>query len=108
MCDPKDGEPVGQARQFVRDAAAMPVELNRAAKVTSLENRPLAVVTASKESRPGWLGHQQELAKLSSNARHVIVADSTHQSLINDRADAARSSRAIRDVVHAVRESGGR
>jgi pimeloyl-ACP methyl ester carboxylesterase len=108
LFDPKYGEPVAQAREFARDVAAMPAELSRAAKLTSLGNRPLAVVTAGKGYQPGWLGHQRELAELSSNTHQVIVAGSTHQSLIDDRADAARSSQAIRDVVHAVRSSGGR
>lgn len=108
LFDPKDGEPVAQARQLVRDIAAMPAELNRAAKVTSLGDRPLAVITAGGGYQPGWLAHQDELATLSRNAEHRIVAGSTHASLINDQADAAKSSQAIRDVVHAVRESGGR
>lgn len=108
LFDAKDGEPVAQAQQLVRDIAAMPAELNEAAKVTSLGDRPLAVITAGGGYQPGWIAHQEQLTRLSSNTVHRIVAGSTHGSLTNDRADAAKSSRAIRDVVSAVRKSGGR
>lgn len=105
LFDPKDGEPVAQARQFARDIADMPAELNRAANVTSLGDRPLAVITAGGGYQPGWLAHQEELARLSRNTEHRIVPGSTHASLTTDPADAAKSAQAIRDVVRAIRES---
>ena len=103
LVDPKDGEPRAQVRQFVRDVKQMPAQLNRAAKLTSLGDRPLGVVTAGKGSQPGWAAHQNDLAKLSSNSFHRTVAGSTHQSLIDDATDASASTRAIRDIVVAVR-----
>ena len=106
LLDPKDGDPVAQARAFARDIAGMPGELSRAAKLTTLGDRPLAVVTAGRDYQSGWLGHQAQLARLSSDVTHRIVAGSTHQSLIDDRADAAQSSRAIRSVVTRVRDRG--
>lgn len=101
--DPKDGKPTAQVDQFVRDVADMPAELDRAAKLASLGDRPLAVVTAGNGSQAGWLEQQNKLAALSSNSIHRVVAGSTHASLIDDKSDAARSSRAIRDVVDAAR-----
>jgi pimeloyl-ACP methyl ester carboxylesterase len=101
--DPQDGNPVAQAQQFARDITEMPAELNRAAKLKTLGSRPLAVVTAGRDRQAGWLAHQDELAKLSSDSVHRIVAGSTHTSLIDDAHDAARSSRAITDVVLAAR-----
>ncbi len=103
LVDPRDGEPTAQARQFVRDVEQMPAQLNRAAKLTSLGNRPLGVVTAPTGSQPGWAAYQNDLATLSSDSFHRTVAGSTHQSLIDDQKDAAASSRAIRDIVVAVR-----
>jgi len=103
LVDPRDGEPTAQARQFSRDVEQMPAQLNRAAKLTSLGNRPLGVVTAATGSQPGWAAHQNDLATLSSDSFHRTVAGSTHQSLIDDQKDAAASSRAIRDIVIAVR-----
>jgi pimeloyl-ACP methyl ester carboxylesterase len=105
LFDEKDGSPQTQASQLVRDIAEMPAELNRAAKVTTLGNLPLAVVTAGRDYQTGWLVHQDALASLSTNTVHRIVAGSTHTSLINDPADATQSSRAIRDIVRAARTS---
>ena len=101
--DPKDGKPPAQARQFVRDVAEMPAELDRAAKLTSLGERPLAVVTAGTGYAAEWPGQQDDLATLSSNSMHRTVAGSTHASLVDDKTDAEQSSRAIRDVVNACK-----
>jgi hypothetical protein len=48
---------------------------------------------------------QNEMARLSTNSRHRVVADATHGSLLSDRNDAAAVSRAIHDVVVSVRNS---
>jgi pimeloyl-ACP methyl ester carboxylesterase len=101
--DPKEGKPTVQVAQFVRDVADMPAELARAAQLTSLGDRPLAVVTAGSGSQSGWLEQQNKLAALSSKSIHRVVAGSTHASLIDDKRDAARSSQAIREVVRAAR-----
>lgn len=106
LLDPKDGRPVDQARQFVRDVAQMPAELNRAARLKTLGDRPLGVVTASDGPQPGWAKEQDDLARLSSRSSHRTVAGSTHESLVLDPDDARASSRAIADVVLQVR--GGR
>ena len=46
---------------------------------------------------------QDELATLSSNSRHHVVAEATHASLYLDKTHAAAASQAIRDVVASVR-----
>ena len=107
LVDPKEGEPAAQARQFVRDVEQMPAQLNRAAQLETLGGRPLGVVTAGTGSQPGWTRAQNDLATRSSHSFHRTVAGSTHQSLIEDPKDAAASSRAIRDVVIAVRNGEG-
>src|SRR3954454_1613999 len=107
VSDPKDGKPTTQAAQFVRDVDAMPAEQDRAAKLTTLGDRPLVVLTAGTGSAAGWPGEQNDLATLSSNSTHRTVAGATHQSLIDDKSDAAQSSRAIGDVVTAVQNKRG-
>jgi hypothetical protein len=107
LFDPKDGEPAAQARQFVRDVEQMPAQLDRAAQLKTLGDRPLGVVTASQGAQPGWTEHQNELAGLSSQGFHRTIAGSTHQSLVDDPQHAAASSRAIRDVVIAIRDRKG-
>jgi pimeloyl-ACP methyl ester carboxylesterase len=105
--DAEDGPPAEQARQFVRDVAEMPAELDRAAELTSLGDRHLAVVSAGTGHAPGWPGRQADLAALSAASTHRTIAGATHASLVTDPVDAAQSSRAIRDVVMAVRADRG-
>jgi pimeloyl-ACP methyl ester carboxylesterase len=107
VADPKDGKPTTQAAQFVRDVDAMPAAQNRAAKLTTLGDRPLVVLTAGAGSAAGWSAQQDDLATLSSNSVHRTVPGATHQSLIDGKRDAARSIRAIGDVVRAVRNKRG-
>jgi pimeloyl-ACP methyl ester carboxylesterase len=107
LFDRKDGDPTAQARQVVRDVEEMPAELNRAAKLTSLGDKPLSVLSAGTGSLPGWAGQQNDLAALSTDSVHRTIPAATHASLIDDHVDAAQSSRAIRDVVKAVQRAGG-
>jgi len=106
LFDRKDGDPTAQARQIVRDIDEMPAELNRAAQLTSLGDKPLFVLSAGTGSLPGWAAQQNDLATLSTNSVHRTIPGATHASLINDHGDAAQSSRAIRDVVKAVQRAG--
>ena len=76
------------------------------AQAKSLENlgdRPLVVLTAQKDALGGWMAAQDDLALLSTNVDHRVVADATHAGLVENEAFAAQSSRAILDVVIAVR-----
>ena len=108
LFDPKDGEPVAQAQQFVRDVEQMPAQLNRAARVEDASALfRSGVVSAGTGSQPGWADDQDNLAALSSQAFHRTIPGSTHGSLIDDPEDAAASIRAIRDVVVAVRKNAG-
>lgn len=50
--DAKDGDPKAQARQLARDIADMPAEMDRAAKLGSLGDRPLGVVTPARGLSP--------------------------------------------------------
>jgi pimeloyl-ACP methyl ester carboxylesterase len=106
LFDRKDGDPTAQARQVVRDVREMPAELDRAAELTSLGRKPLMVLSAGSGSLAGWAAQQNDLATLSSGSVHRTIPAATHASLINDRVDAAQSSRAIRAVVEAVRRAG--
>jgi len=106
LFDRKDGDPTAQARQIVRDIDEMPAELNRAAQLTSLGDKPLFVLSAGTGSLPGWAAQQNDLATLSTAGVHRTIRGATHASLIDDRSDAAQSSRAIRDVVKAVQRPG--
>ena len=75
----------------------------QAQALTTLDDRPLAVLTASESlDRRGWDGAQDQLAALSTNPVHRTV-DSTHAGLLEDPGPAAASVRAITEVVTSVR-----
>src|SRR3712207_6971946 len=58
---------------------------------SSLGDLPLVVVSATEHGAPeqeGYtMGLQRRLAALSTNARHIIVRDADHSSLITDRSE---------------------
>jgi pimeloyl-ACP methyl ester carboxylesterase len=92
-----------EGRGFRDDVAEIPDALKHAQALESIGAKPLIVVTAGKGQRAGWTSAQDELATLSTNSVHRLVPGATHASLLDDRADAAISSRAIRDVVRSIR-----
>jgi pimeloyl-ACP methyl ester carboxylesterase len=86
-------EEFGMANRSTRQAGA----------ITSLNGKPLIVVTADLENNdPQWQTKQDNLAKLSTNSLHRH-AKATHDSLLADEADSAAASQAIHDVVEAIR-----
>lgn len=94
------------ARQYrsLRDEfAEMPTALKQAGALKTFGDRPLIVVTAGKGAQDGRPALQDELANLSSNVLHRVVADASHAALVEDEAAAASSSQAIIDVVSSVR-----
>ncbi|HKG92277.1 MAG TPA: alpha/beta fold hydrolase [Gemmatimonadaceae bacterium] len=92
-----------QARSQRDEWAEAPRLMRQARSLRSLGDRPLIVVTAARDALDGWLPLQDELAALSTNSVHRVLPNATHQSLTYSERDAAASSRAIRDVVEAVR-----
>jgi len=80
----------------------LPTALDQAAKVTSIGDVPLIIVSASADLQRGWAEAQEEQVALSTNAAHRVIAGATHDSLLD--ADSGASAQAILDVVAAVRE----
>lgn len=68
-----------------------------------VDDMPLAVVTAGDNPLAGWTELQAELAALSSNSVHEIVAGATHVSLAFSPQHAAVTSKAILEVLAAAR-----
>ncbi|HEX8487180.1 MAG TPA: hypothetical protein VF642_01445, partial [Propionibacteriaceae bacterium] len=85
--------------EFMMASAAM----RQASSLTSLDGKPLIVVTADlAQNDDQWAAKQDRLAGLSTHSLHRH-AEATHGSLLDDPADAAVAARAIHDVVQAVR-----
>jgi pimeloyl-ACP methyl ester carboxylesterase len=84
--------------------SVIPEVFAQARALTTLHDRPLAVLTASATSArtDGWAGAQDQLAALSTSSVHRTVR-STHAGLLEDVRPAAASVRAITEVVSSVR-----
>jgi pimeloyl-ACP methyl ester carboxylesterase len=93
---------VASARGARDEVIALPDALRQAQALTSLDARPLIVVSAGSGQQVGWSAAQEQMAALSTNSLHRVIPAATHTSLISG-ADAAVSSRAILDVVASVR-----
>ncbi|MEP7091863.1 MAG: alpha/beta fold hydrolase [Nocardioidaceae bacterium] len=91
------------ARNGRDEISVAPEVFAQAQALSTLGNRPLAVLTTSESlDGAGWAGAQDQLAALSTNRIHHTV-DSTHAGLVEDETPAAASVHAINEVVTAVR-----
>ncbi|MDO8364758.1 MAG: alpha/beta hydrolase [Actinomycetota bacterium] len=89
----------------MRDEQSMyPTVFEQAKALTSLDGKPLVVVTATEsiDQHKEWTDLQDRLAAMSTNSLHR-VADATHQGLIEDAESYQASVEAILDVVQSVR-----
>lgn len=104
-----DGETIETLSSTVRakrngrdELSTIPDLFEQAQALTTLGDRPLAVVTASENlSTEGWPAEQDRLAALSSDSIHSIVR-SSHAGVLEDGQGSAASVAAITAVVHAV------
>lgn len=104
----RDRERGDQASPRLQDSARIEIaqlraSLEQARALTSLGARPLVVVTAELEAQAGWVAAQEGLVSLSTNSVHRVMPDLSHVPLIESESGAAASSKAILDVVAAVR-----
>jgi len=83
--------------------AELPTVLRQTKALTSLDGKPLFVLTADVGQQSGWFAAQNRLAALSTNSVHQTTHGATHQALLEDRRYAALSARAIKAVVRAAR-----
>jgi pimeloyl-ACP methyl ester carboxylesterase len=87
----------------IQEYAKASTAIQQASALTSLQGKPLIVVTADEENNDDqWQAKQNHMATLSTNSLHRH-AQATHASLLADEADAAIANQAIRDLVDSVR-----
>ncbi|HEY4990924.1 MAG TPA: hypothetical protein VII33_02440, partial [Nakamurella sp.] len=98
-----DSSTAGQARSQRDELAMVPTVMAHARAVTDLGDLPLYVLTAPVDAQTGWLASQMDLAALSDNSVHLVVAGASHESLLDNQPDAAVSGQAILRVVDAAR-----
>lgn len=92
-----------QARSQRDEWREAPTLMQQARSLKSFNDRPLVVLTAARGMQDGWMPLQDDYAKLSSNSEHRILAHTIHADMPTNEGDARESSRAIVDVVMAVR-----
>ncbi len=83
--------------------AELPTVFDQAKALTTLGRKPLFVLTADLGQQTGWFALQNKLATLSSNSLHQRTNGATHAALLEDQSTSTATSRAIEDVVQAVR-----
>jgi pimeloyl-ACP methyl ester carboxylesterase len=79
--------------------------LTQVKSLTSLDGKPLFVLTADVGQQSGWFAAQDRLATLSTNSAHQTTNGATHGALVEGRNYAAVSAQAIDAVVRSVRTS---
>jgi pimeloyl-ACP methyl ester carboxylesterase len=86
------------ADEYMRGGATA----QEAASLGDFGDKPLYVLTAGEH--PGsWMTDQKQSAALSTNSVWRVVKGSSHQGLLQEKQYAAQTSKAILDVVTAVR-----
>lgn len=90
-------------RSTIDEYARANASAKEAAALRSFGDKPLVVLTAGKGSAAGWMAKQDRLAALSGDSAHRTVAGAAHIDLVVDERAAAATSRAVLDVVAAVR-----
>jgi pimeloyl-ACP methyl ester carboxylesterase len=102
MSTPRDNRSLRDEFVELRRAMAQAQPLT-SLHLRALRGVPLIVVTAQKDAQSGWMALQDDLATLSTNTIHRVLPSATHSVLTENKDGAAQSSRAIGDVVDAVR-----
>ena len=87
------------ADEYMRGGAAA----QEAASLRDFCDKPLYVLTAGSGNDQSWRADQTKSASLSTNSVHRVVNGSDHQGLLQQKQYAAQTSRAVLDVVTAVR-----
>lgn len=90
------------ARSYRDEIRMLPTALDQATPVTSIGDKPLVIVSAGTGSQRGWAEAQDAQVALSSKSAHRTVPNATHDSLLDT--DSAPSTKAILDVIAAVRD----
>ncbi len=95
---------VRSIRTQLEEVSRYPAAFSQAQALTTLGDTPLVVVTTSGNERAGGarFAAQQRFAALSTNSS-LRIADTSHAGLLGDAHGAEHSTRAIQDVLRAVR-----
>jgi pimeloyl-ACP methyl ester carboxylesterase len=97
------GATAGNVRSTIDEYAQAPASMSEAAALRDFAGKPLFVLTAGAGHDAAWAVAQDHLATLSTDSVHRVVDGAVHEDLVADRDGAAATTRAIQQVVSAVR-----
>ncbi len=90
-------------RSTIEEYARADTSMDEAASLRDFGDKPLMVLSAGVGSATDWPQKQERLAALSTDSVHRVVTGASHEALVGDPTHAATTSRAILEVVAAVR-----
>jgi pimeloyl-ACP methyl ester carboxylesterase len=96
----------GSLRSTIDEYGNASASARHAAALRDFADKPLVVLTAGVGHDAAWSTAQNHLATLSTNSAHLVVHGATHETLVADQGHAATTTRAILQVVAAVRGGG--
>ena len=104
------GRPLGvptasHLRSTIGEDVRAGASARQAAALRDSADQPLVVLTAGRVGAAGWSAEQDALATPSTDSDHRVVPDVDHAGLITDERGAAATTRAVLDVVSAVRSA---
>jgi pimeloyl-ACP methyl ester carboxylesterase len=97
------GATAGNLRSTIDEYVQAAASISEAAALRDFAGKPLYVLTAGAGHDAAWSAAQDRLATLSTDTVHRVVDGAAHEDLVADRDSAAATTRAIQQVVSAVR-----
>jgi pimeloyl-ACP methyl ester carboxylesterase len=96
----------GSLRSTIDEYGNASASTQQAAALRDFADKPLVVLTAGVGHDAAWSTAQNHLDTLSTNTAHHVVDGATHETLVAEKEHAAATTRAILQVVAAVRSGG--
>jgi pimeloyl-ACP methyl ester carboxylesterase len=93
-------------RSTIDEYALANASVEQAASLGDFADKPLVVLTAGIGGDAAHAASQDDLATLSTNSVHRVIAGAAHEALVADEEGAAATTQAILDVVSSVRSGG--
>jgi len=93
----------GSLRSTIEEYVQANTAMEQAAALRDFGDKPLVVLTAGIGSDDSWFAKQKQLASLSTNTAHHVIAGASHGMLVEDETASASTIAGIRAVVTSVR-----
>ncbi|RZU16366.1 pimeloyl-ACP methyl ester carboxylesterase [Kribbella rubisoli] len=99
------GATASNLRSTIDEYVQANASMEQAASFKDFAGKPLIVLTAGSGNDAAWQAKQKNMATLSTNSAQRVVDGATHEALVGEEQHAVATTRAILDVVSAIRSS---